>query len=1262
MDSLWFRVIQAVHGDKIDFSFSAVSSGEFSVKDTRLVLMIWCFPLHSEPTRRFCIVFAVGGRSILSFEAFRSQNGRWFSSILLRVQLLRFVGRSLYVDIEGGGGEVNLMVDVEDSVENRSQTGVNSVLVEEVSVENVCQTRENIVGSQGSNSQKGDKEGSKVSYAKIVNNNSLDNKLDLIPTEINEDGIEVVIFDEEIVSERSKKWELTVCGYFVGYKTSYQELRLGTPLIMDQVTTSMCKGRTGRFGFARVLIDVEAVKGIPDKVEIVYKNRDGKVTGKKSVDVNYDWASPVCSFCKVFGHCDKNCVKRPKSIEEFMEIKREELRKKQENGGYEHVRYKEKSGKRENPKGEKKIDNEELKGKKVYELVEKVSNNKGDTSGNDVVKEQLVDKGSPKTGWKIQNDIINRIRKSANKFVVLKEENKNGNMPMRENEIEEEVIDVYDETSGSARKMAQKDIGSSYVEILNRTVLETRMKGNKINEIGNRVFGRWNWYDNAFECSRGCRVLIGWDNEKIQGGIVHAFDQAVLCLFEIQSSKQRLFCTFIHVEISGKLRKNLNPEDHSKGISYVTQDMEEFRDCINCIKMEDICSSGLHYTQIKSLLNHNNRIMKKIDRVMGNEEFFEKHTRDHVVFLPYGIFDHSPAILTCPQTLKAKKKSFRFANYVADKEEFQWVVKDKWNTEVEGFAMLKLVKMLKAMKPTMNKLNWKNGNLFDKVKKIKSIFDEIQTRKADLTNKTKVEWLKEGDRNSTYFYKVLKSRSNRCRVEEICGEDNVRYSGDQVPVQFEDWNMIIEVSNMEIKEAIFDINDNKAPGPDGFTTKFFKKAWDTVGNDVCKAVKEFFSKGKLLGELNATLITLVPKVSTLHKVSDFRPIACCNVVNKCISKIITNRIKNALDSIVNKNQSAFIPERQITDNFLLTQELLKGYNCVRGPKRCSMKIDIQKAYDTVNWKFLEKALRLFGFHTKMIQWIMLCVTTPSYSICLNGERHGFFKGGRGLRQGDPLSPYLFTLVMEVFNLIIQQEIKGNGNFKYHHGCKELEITYFCFADDLLVLCHGDVNSVNVIKKALDKFSSVLGLYPNLGKSTIFCGSMDRATIDAILHILHFKKGKLPVRYLGVLLVSKKIGVKDCKCLIDKVKSRVQDWKNNSLSYARRTQLIASVLSSIQVYWASVFKLPKLVIDDIEKIFKSFLWNKGELQKGKAKVAWKYVCQPKQNRGLGLKLLESWNNALLVKHLWNLANKKDSLWVKWVSTVKLKERSVWEMEK
>lgn len=152
--------------------------------------------------------------------------------------------------------------------------------------------------------------------------------------------------------------------------------------------------------------------------------------------------------------------------------------------------------------------------------------------------------------------------------------------------------------------------------------------------------------------------------------------------------------------------------------------------------------------------------------------------------------------------------------------------------------------------------------------------------------------------------------------------------------------------------------------------------------------------------------------------------------------------------------------------------------------------------------------------------------------------------------------------MEMLNLIVKDEIRKNRAFKYHFGCRKLKITHLCFADDLIMLCHGRVESVNTIKKALNKFNVVSGLHPNLLKCTMFCGSLDKETIRDISSIMPFKEGKLPVRYLGVPLVTKKIGVPDCNQLIDRVQGKLNDWKNKSLSYARRAQLIASVLSSM----------------------------------------------------------------------------------------------------
>ncbi|GJY49138.1 putative RNA-directed DNA polymerase, eukaryota, reverse transcriptase zinc-binding domain protein [Tanacetum coccineum] len=156
------------------------------------------------------------------------------------------------------------------------------------------------------------------------------------------------------------------------------------------------------------------------------------------------------------------------------------------------------------------------------------------------------------------------------------------------------------------------------------------------------------------------------------------------------------------------------------------------------------------------------------------------------------------------------------------------------------------------------------------------------------------------------------------------------------------------VSDIEIKNVMFSMGNKKSPWPDGFTAAFFKDAWDIVRNDVILAVREFFINGKLLKELNHTIIALIPKVAAPTRVNDFCHISCCNVLFKCISKIIANRIKSSLKGLISPNQSAFVPGRSISDNILLTQELMHNYHLNPGSPRCAFKVDIQKAIDTVD--------------------------------------------------------------------------------------------------------------------------------------------------------------------------------------------------------------------------------------------------------------------------------------------------------------------------
>ncbi|KAL2224820.1 UNVERIFIED_CONTAM: hypothetical protein Sindi_2935800 [Sesamum indicum] len=204
-------------------------------------------------------------------------------------------------------------------------------------------------------------------------------------------------------------------------------------------------------------------------------------------------------------------------------------------------------------------------------------------------------------------------------------------------------------------------------------------------------------------------------------------------------------------------------------------------------------------------------------------------------------------------------------------------------------------------------------------------------------------------------------------------------------------SLVLPFTQTDVKQAIFDIAEDKAPGPDGYSSGFFKAAWPIVGQEVSSAVLDFFNTSRILKQINTTLLALIPKVHSPMNVGDFRPISCCNV-------------HGILDKLISPCQAAFVPGRSIGDNIMLAEELFTGYNQTHLPPRCALKVDIRKAYDTVEWDFLIAVMELFGFPHTFVKWIEECVTTPSFSVGLTGKPHGFFTGARGLRQGDPLSP------------------------------------------------------------------------------------------------------------------------------------------------------------------------------------------------------------------------------------------------------------------
>lgn len=276
---------------------------------------------------------------------------------------------------------------------------------------------------------------------------------------------------------------------------------------------------------------------------------------------------------------------------------------------------------------------------------------------------------------------------------------------------------------------------------------------------------------------------------------------------------------------------------------------------------------------------------------------------------------------------------------------------------------------------------------------------------------------------------------------------------------------------------------------------------------------------------------------------DYRPISCCNVIYKVISKIIANRLKVLLPQFVAANQSAFLSERLLIENVLLATEIVKDYHKESISSRCAIKIDISKAFDSVQWSFLINVLKALNFPQQFIHWISLCISTASFSVQINGELSGYFQSNRGLRQGCALSPYLFVIMMDVLSKLLDKAASGQ-RFGYHPRCKSLGLTHLTFTDDLMVLSDGKARSVEGIVAVFDFFAKASGLRISMKKSTIFlAGVTEEVTID-IRSRFRFHAGQLPVRYLGLPLVTKCMSTQDYQPLIESIKQRIGSWTNN----------------------------------------------------------------------------------------------------------------------
>ncbi|XP_058783857.1 uncharacterized protein LOC131658597 [Vicia villosa] len=288
------------------------------------------------------------------------------------------------------------------------------------------------------------------------------------------------------------------------------------------------------------------------------------------------------------------------------------------------------------------------------------------------------------------------------------------------------------------------------------------------------------------------------------------------------------------------------------------------------------------------------------------------------------------------------------------------------------------------------------------------------------------------------------------------------------------------------------------------------------------------------------------------------------------------------------------------------------------------------------------------------------VTTVTYRYNINGENSQMLRAARGIRQRDPISPYLFVIVMEYMSRLLHQ-MQLDPDFHHHSRCKKLGLTHLTFADDVLLFARGDTTSVQKMKHTLHCFSDSAGLSVNPMKCYVYMGAMEEGARQQIMEIIGFREGTLPFRYLGVPLTCKRLSAAHYLPLIEKILQRLQHWSTRFLSKAGRIQLVQSVSFAIANYWLQCLPLSKCVIQKIQTAYRIFVWTRGTTPSRKSPVAWKKICKPRAKRGYNVIDVEGWNKITMMKLLWDLKMKSDCLWVRWIHSYFIKGQDLLHVE-
>ncbi|XP_058756821.1 uncharacterized protein LOC131630043 [Vicia villosa] len=540
-------------------------------------------------------------------------------------------------------------------------------------------------------------------------------------------------------------------------------------------------------------------------------------------------------------------------------------------------------------------------------------------------------------------------------------------------------------------------------------LIETRVKIQKANKVRENMRLYDSFLDNYHHHDNG-RIWVCWNSTKYKIQMERSSSQFIHCNVKSINGKVCFDMTAVYAMntieqrkmlwkaidalphankpwcVVGDFNNVLKSNDRIGGRMVVPQEFQDLHDMMDSCGLSEMDNTGDYFTWHNKQVN--DPIYTRIDRVIGNSLWFQVMDM-HLRHLPPSVSDHELVAESWAQPISGSPPFIL------------WQKLKRLRRPIKNLSrpLNDVKRTIVSIRKELNVLQQDMGNdpmnrdLLQRVKdKTAEILHWNETEEKVLRKKAKVDWIKLGDGNNHYFHATLKAKHQQKRMT-ICRNDGTEITTNDViemevlkhfgnlmgnedmtlnPINIrvmregpqlstaQRQSLMQPISEKEILEDLHDIGDAKAPGLYGYSAKNFKSCWNIVKNDVVNTINYWFRHKSGSKAFNNTLVTLLPKKANTKDLKDYRPIACCIVVYKIYSKVLTIRMANIIGSIRSHNQAASIPGKQIHSHILLATELIKGYTRKQGTPRCLIQLDLQKAYDMLNWKALETILLELG--------------------------------------------------------------------------------------------------------------------------------------------------------------------------------------------------------------------------------------------------------------------------------------------------------------